>query len=93
MEPQLAGLGIDSLDVGIVRGRNRLVTRAIASWPHSATDPDGNPACGQLIPMTSEPTHLLRRGRQLEVATLAWNVIGVIVLAVAAVAARRGPPR
>jgi divalent metal cation (Fe/Co/Zn/Cd) transporter len=31
---------------------------------------------------------LLRRGRQLEMVTLAWNVVGVIVLAIAAIAAR-----
>jgi divalent metal cation (Fe/Co/Zn/Cd) transporter len=31
---------------------------------------------------------LLRRGRQLEIVTLSWNVVGVIVLAVAAVTAR-----
>jgi len=31
---------------------------------------------------------MLRRGRQLEVMTLSWNVIGVIVLAYAALAAR-----
>ena len=31
---------------------------------------------------------LLRRGRLLEVATLAWNVVGIVVLAVAAVRAR-----
>jgi divalent metal cation (Fe/Co/Zn/Cd) transporter len=31
---------------------------------------------------------LLRRGRFLEVATLAWNVVGIVVLAVAAVSAR-----
>lgn len=31
---------------------------------------------------------LMRRGRALEAATLAWNVIGVVVLAVAALAAR-----
>ena len=33
-------------------------------------------------------TVLLRRGRQLEAATLAWNVIGIVVLAIAALAAR-----
>ena len=33
-------------------------------------------------------TTKLRRGRQLEVATLSWNVVGVVVLAFAAVAAR-----
>lgn len=31
---------------------------------------------------------LLRRGRQLEMVTLSWNVVGVIVLAIAAIAAR-----
>jgi divalent metal cation (Fe/Co/Zn/Cd) transporter len=31
---------------------------------------------------------LLRRGRRLELATLAWNVVGVVVLAVAALSAR-----
>jgi divalent metal cation (Fe/Co/Zn/Cd) transporter len=31
---------------------------------------------------------LLRRGRQLEIVTLSWNVVGVIVLAVAAFTAR-----
>jgi divalent metal cation (Fe/Co/Zn/Cd) transporter len=30
-------------------------------------------------------SRLLRRGRLLEVATLAWNVVGIVVLAVAAV--------
>ena len=32
-------------------------------------------------------TNLLRRGRQLEATTLAWNVIGIAVLAVAAIRA------
>ncbi len=31
---------------------------------------------------------LLRRGRQLEVATLLWNVVGVVILALAAIGAR-----
>ena len=43
MAPQLAGLDIDALDVGIVRGRNRLITRAIASWAYLAIDSDGDP--------------------------------------------------
>ncbi len=43
MAPALAGLGVDALDVGLVRGRNRLITRAIASWAYAATDPDGAP--------------------------------------------------
>ena len=30
----------------------------------------------------------LRRGRQLEVMTLGWNVVGVVILAYAALAAR-----
>ena len=39
--------------------------------------------------MTSErPAVLLRRGRILEGVTLGWNVAGIVVLAVAAVAAR-----
>jgi divalent metal cation (Fe/Co/Zn/Cd) transporter len=32
--------------------------------------------------------HLLARGRRLEIATLGWNIVGVVVLAVAAVLAR-----
>lgn len=32
--------------------------------------------------------HLLRRGRALEAATLGWNVIGIVVLAIAAAQAR-----
>jgi divalent metal cation (Fe/Co/Zn/Cd) transporter len=31
---------------------------------------------------------LLRRGRGLEIATLVWNVVGIVVLAIAALAAR-----
>jgi len=36
----------------------------------------------------AEPAALLARGRQLEFATLAWNVIAIAVLAVAAIEAR-----
>ncbi|HEX2902374.1 MAG TPA: cation transporter [Jatrophihabitans sp.] len=36
----------------------------------------------------TDNTTLLRRGRQLEGATLAWNVLGIVVLAFAAVTAR-----
>ena len=32
----------------------------------------------------SPPNELLKRGRQLEAMTLAWNVVGVVVLAFAA---------
>jgi divalent metal cation (Fe/Co/Zn/Cd) transporter len=32
--------------------------------------------------------HLLRRGRILEVITLSWNVVGLVVLAIAAIGAR-----
>ena len=39
-------------------------------------------------PAKQEQRRLLRRGRLLETATLAWNVVGVFVLAVAAVGAR-----
>jgi divalent metal cation (Fe/Co/Zn/Cd) transporter len=38
--------------------------------------------------MTSSQPHLLRRGLVLECATLGWNVVGVGVLTVAAIAAR-----
>lgn len=41
MGAELTSLGIDVLDVAAVRGRNRLVTRAIARWAHAATDNDG----------------------------------------------------
>jgi divalent metal cation (Fe/Co/Zn/Cd) transporter len=37
---------------------------------------------------TTDSAALLARGRHLEFATLAWNVVGVVVLAVAAVLAR-----
>ena len=37
---------------------------------------------------TAERAGLLRRGRQLEAATLGWNVVGIAVLAVGAVMAR-----
>src|SRR5579859_1465500 len=37
---------------------------------------------------TARPEVLLRRGRVLEGITLGWNVAGIVVLAVAAVAAR-----
>jgi len=35
----------------------------------------------------TERARLLQRGRRLEVATLAWNVVGLVVLAVAAIGA------
>jgi len=38
--------------------------------------------------VSGRPELLLRRGRRLEYATLAWNVIGVVVLALAAITAR-----
>ena len=38
--------------------------------------------------MTDLSGQLLTRGRRLEMATLAWNVVGIVVLAVTAVSAR-----
>jgi divalent metal cation (Fe/Co/Zn/Cd) transporter len=38
--------------------------------------------------VTTEPERLLTRGRRLEIATLTWNVAGIVVLAFAAIAAR-----
>jgi hypothetical protein len=43
---------------------------------------------GPLVPRGRVTGWLLRRGFLLEYATLAWNVVGIVVLAVAAVAAR-----
>ena len=46
-------------------------------------------AIGKTVRETSQrPAVLLRRGRVLEGITLGWNVAGIVVLAVAAVAAR-----
>jgi divalent metal cation (Fe/Co/Zn/Cd) transporter len=39
-------------------------------------------------PTKEEQRRLLRRGRLLEAATLGWNVVGVVVLAVAAIESR-----
>ncbi|MBW4029405.1 MAG: cation transporter [Acidobacteria bacterium] len=39
-------------------------------------------------PSSTSPSDLHKRGVRLEVATLAWNVIGVVILAYAALAAR-----
>lgn len=41
MASHLAGLSIDHLDVSVVRGSNRLVTRAIAAWAYVAADDEG----------------------------------------------------
>jgi divalent metal cation (Fe/Co/Zn/Cd) transporter len=41
-----------------------------------------------VLPAKEEQRRLLRRGRLLETATLGWNVVGVVVLAVAAIEAR-----
>src|SRR5690348_17023785 len=46
--------------------------------PHRAMSTEAGSAAGQM---------LLRRGLMLEYATLGWNVVGVIVLTVAAIAA------
>ena len=31
------------IDVGVIRGSNRLATRAVAAWAYAATDAEGNP--------------------------------------------------
>jgi divalent metal cation (Fe/Co/Zn/Cd) transporter len=44
-----------------------------------------------MTPLVTTPparTLLLRRGRLLEIATLGWNLVGIVVLAIAAIAAR-----
>lgn len=39
---EMAALGIEIVDVGVIRGKNRLATRAIAAWAYAAGDSDGN---------------------------------------------------
>lgn len=43
MAAQLEALGIHNLDVSVVRGPNRFVTRAIAEWAYVAVDDDSYP--------------------------------------------------
>lgn len=40
---RLAEYGVGALDVSVVRGPNRRMTRAIAQWAYTQTDDDGNP--------------------------------------------------
>jgi hypothetical protein len=40
------------------------------------------------VPRTVRDVRLLRRGRLLEGATLGWNVVGIVIRAFAAVAAK-----
>jgi len=60
-------------------------------WPGT---PEGLVAVSRLAgvspdsPESSSVAQLLRRGVRLEVATLGWNVVGIVVLAVAAITAR-----
>ncbi len=72
--------------------------RSSTSWSVSTTvaNPLGSGPAGRVedhdgvttSPHALRPEHLLRRGVNLESATLARNVVGIVVLAVAAVAAR-----
>jgi hypothetical protein len=41
MADELAGFGVDVLDVDTVRGKNRLLTRAMSSWAYWAATDDG----------------------------------------------------
>ncbi|MDT5366601.1 MAG: hypothetical protein QOC62_1032 [Mycobacterium sp.] len=43
MADELEGFGVEFLDVDTVRGKNRLITRAMSSWAYWAADDDGNP--------------------------------------------------
>ncbi|RIR81952.1 RES domain-containing protein [Mycobacteroides abscessus] len=38
---ELSGLGVSTLDVGNIRGHNRLITRAASSWAYWANDANG----------------------------------------------------
>lgn len=42
MADELTAFGVDVLDVDTVRGKNRLITRAMSSWAYWAVDDDGN---------------------------------------------------
>lgn len=39
---EMAALSIPVIDVGVIRGPNRLATRAVAAWAYAAQDDDGN---------------------------------------------------
>ena len=58
----------------------------------TASDPVGNTAflaiTHRVIGMSERRSALVRRGFTLEYITLGWNVVGVVVLAVAAISAR-----
>lgn len=41
LAPQLVQLGVDVLDVAALRGADRALTRAIASWAYTAQDENG----------------------------------------------------
>jgi hypothetical protein len=49
--------------------------------------PSARPPAERLNGTAATPVRLLRRGLLLEYATLSWNVVGVVVLAVAAIGA------
>lgn len=44
LQPLLQELGYDEIDVPAVRGRDRFLTRSIASWAFTQTDEDGSPS-------------------------------------------------
>jgi UDP-glucose 4-epimerase len=69
------------------RPRSTSSTTSPASWPTTRAPAEpGVPRMG--APRSSDEHALLRRGFQLEFATLGWNVVGVAVLAWTAVVAR-----
>ena len=39
---EMAALSIPVIDVGVIRGPNRLATRAVAAWTYAAQDDEGN---------------------------------------------------
>ncbi|GAA1811319.1 RES family NAD+ phosphorylase [Nesterenkonia flava] len=43
LSTELTALGHDELDIAALRGKDRLLTRAIAKWAFTQTDDDGNP--------------------------------------------------
>lgn len=54
---ELSALSVPAVDVSVIRGPNRLVTRAVAAWAYSAIDQQGNYAYGGIRYMSRLGKH------------------------------------
>ncbi len=76
----------------VLPGLTRLPTLRVVSWSLRGGAMAGGCGPGTMVAVTAVDdlarARLLRRGFLLEYVTLGWNVAGIVVLAVAAVAAR-----